>query len=645
MAAAAGFRINYFRQVPTDVDTIKSFLNENIPVVVILSIGSGFTELGEGQVYDTAESAAGMAHAVLVVGYDDDLAAIKIMNTWGNDWADGGFGFIAYDIWATVDLEAYVVGNKLNTGETGAAETVFGKFHRSAQGADDSEGVINPLLDTDGDCYPDTLEAEFGLDPLTADPNPGCVPIADADADGWPDETEEIFGTDPESAADFPYNVGYSYPERFFDFEFGLDDDADQVLNDEDNCPDDANRFQEDADEDGLGDVCDDCDLGENVDSDGDGVFDPCDNCPEEANPDQEDTDQNGVGDACEEPIDLCKDVECPDDGLFCNGTEYCAADTGECESSGDPCGPEATCDEQMDACIADTAGRACCSVGGSCENGAEAACEAAGGRYLGGDAFCETILACPGVFAADVQENRMWRFREDTGAPVPMERLYGAADVEVTALAEVLGYSDDLPLLHGVTVAGGTSTLVTFNVNTGEVDSELGIIAEDPVPAVSGLAHDAAHDVLFAITITGLLMTTDQNTAGNLIVADFSAPVASLAWNPTDGLLYSVENLAGPDDAVLWIIDPDWPSYASPEATPVGTITDVTAITGLTFFDGELYGIRQSAGEDERHLIRFTDPQNSAAFESITELPNSTFNALGAWVGEAGTTLPPGDK
>jgi hypothetical protein len=65
-----------------------------------------------------------------------------------------------------------------------------------------------------------------------------------------------------------------------------LDDDADFIPNDEDNCPDDPNRDQEDVDTDGVGDVCD--------------------NCPTVPNADQADSDGDGVGDACQPTTGAC---------------------------------------------------------------------------------------------------------------------------------------------------------------------------------------------------------------------------------------------------------------------------------------------------------------------------------------------------
>lgn len=75
--------------------------------------------------------------------------------------------------------------------------------------------------------------------------------------------------------------------------------------------------------------------------------------------------------------IDPCtSDADCPDDGLFCNGTEGCDPDSGLCISSGDPCiteeclndidpcdgGTCPTCDEDTNACYH-------CPPGYICEN------------------------------------------------------------------------------------------------------------------------------------------------------------------------------------------------------------------------------------------------------------------------------------
>jgi hypothetical protein len=76
------------------------------------------------------------------------------------------------------------------------------------------------------------------------------------------------------------------------------DGDGDGVPDSEDNCPGVANEDQADADNDGIGDVCDTTPGG--PDGDGDGIPAADDNCPTVPNADQADTDNDGVGDACD---------------------------------------------------------------------------------------------------------------------------------------------------------------------------------------------------------------------------------------------------------------------------------------------------------------------------------------------------------
>lgn len=85
-----------------------------------------------------------------------------------------------------------------------------------------------------------------------------------------------------------------------------VDSDGDGVADLPDNCPDLGNPLQEDADGDGLGNVCDLC-LDSDADGFGDGQLgDTCatDNCPSVYNPDQLDTDGDGLGDACDDCTD-----------------------------------------------------------------------------------------------------------------------------------------------------------------------------------------------------------------------------------------------------------------------------------------------------------------------------------------------------
>jgi len=118
------------------------------------------------------------------------------------------------------------------------------------------------------------------------------------------------------------------------------DDDLDLIASNVDNCPDDTNFNQDDAEDDGVGDLCDNCPTTFNPtqsdtdtdgvgdacdctapgeDADGDGICSVADNCPDDANPGQADEDGDGLGDACDD----CTDVD--GDGYGAFGGSGCA--------------------------------------------------------------------------------------------------------------------------------------------------------------------------------------------------------------------------------------------------------------------------------------------------------------------------------
>jgi hypothetical protein len=66
----------------------------------------------------------------------------------------------------------------------------------------------------------------------------------------------------------------------------------------------------------------------------------------------------DGIGctdDSCDEVNDTCasaaNDANCPDDGQFCTGTEFCDP-VNDCSSTGDSCQAGETCDETNDICF-----------------------------------------------------------------------------------------------------------------------------------------------------------------------------------------------------------------------------------------------------------------------------------------------------
>ena len=120
---------------------------------------------------------------------------------------------------------------------------------------------------------------------------------------------------------------------------YGLDSDSDTILDALDNCPLVSNRYQQDSDNDGLGNECDNDPYGQDKDSDGYG--DNRDNCPDIYNPDQLNIDNDYYGDACDDIDDRPSDIDqdgIPDHRDNCPNTANPEQDNFDHDYLGDSC-------------------------------------------------------------------------------------------------------------------------------------------------------------------------------------------------------------------------------------------------------------------------------------------------------------------
>jgi hypothetical protein len=154
----------------------------------------------------------------------------------------------------------------------------------------DGDGVLNErdnCVDTrnadqrdfDGDGAGDRCDAD-----ADNDGHANNLPYLDGGADNCP------LAPNPDQKDDGPEGT----PDNGIGDACDRDSDGDTVTDVRDNCPDVANRGQDDYDYDRTGDVCD-------PDDDQDGEFDAVDNCPLVYNYDQADGDGDGRGTACDD--------------------------------------------------------------------------------------------------------------------------------------------------------------------------------------------------------------------------------------------------------------------------------------------------------------------------------------------------------
>jgi hypothetical protein len=96
------------------VNTVRKALAEGYPVVHCFTVVKSFYKaprVWRPQPTDGGAEGQHGKHAMLIVGYDDNLegGCFRVLNSWGTNWADGGYVWIPYDHFATYSLGAIQV--------------------------------------------------------------------------------------------------------------------------------------------------------------------------------------------------------------------------------------------------------------------------------------------------------------------------------------------------------------------------------------------------------------------------------------------------------------------------------------------------------------------------------------------------------
>lgn len=111
---ARRYRIDYWRQVNIqDLKEVKAQLHAGYPVLIGAKVDEALKMIRSGEKWNSLGEMTG-AHAMVVVGYDDDQRAFRLMNSWGTGWAENGFCWVDYDLFRRVVNEGYVVKDALN---------------------------------------------------------------------------------------------------------------------------------------------------------------------------------------------------------------------------------------------------------------------------------------------------------------------------------------------------------------------------------------------------------------------------------------------------------------------------------------------------------------------------------------------------
>jgi len=119
---AANYKIESYRQVNVEIETLKQYLAQHRALSFGAKLGENFMAWNSSDVlYDDTDTYHGQHayHAMTLCGYDDSKGnngAFRVVNTWGTGWGDGGYIWVDYNFFVSGDFAfcAFAATNKFS---------------------------------------------------------------------------------------------------------------------------------------------------------------------------------------------------------------------------------------------------------------------------------------------------------------------------------------------------------------------------------------------------------------------------------------------------------------------------------------------------------------------------------------------------
>ncbi|MFP3897392.1 MAG: C1 family peptidase [Anaerolineales bacterium] len=159
---AQTYRIDSFRNVfagagSADMDVLKTLLADGQPIAVGVPVYDSFFAVTRDDLVvpqrGPDETLYG-GHAMLVVGYDDDIGGFKTMNSWGDDWGRDGYCYLSYDFMKHDAWEGWVMKDYV-----ASEPSFYGEVTVDGQAAEGTE--VTALIEG-ASCATTTTESRDG---------------------------------------------------------------------------------------------------------------------------------------------------------------------------------------------------------------------------------------------------------------------------------------------------------------------------------------------------------------------------------------------------------------------------------------------------------------------------------------------------
>lgn len=121
---AWAYRVDSFKNVfagagAADINVLKNLLANDQPIAVGIPVYASFYEVTQSDPvvprHRPDETLYG-GHAMLIVGYDDEIGGFKTVNSWGADWGRDGYCYLSYDFMKHDAWEGWIMEDHVASG-------------------------------------------------------------------------------------------------------------------------------------------------------------------------------------------------------------------------------------------------------------------------------------------------------------------------------------------------------------------------------------------------------------------------------------------------------------------------------------------------------------------------------------------------